>query len=203
LPAGSATKAPKFFKTAALWRAWLEKNYDKAEEVWLGLRKKDSGLPSVTYKEAVDAALCFGWIDGIARGIDETSYQQRFTPRSKRSTWSAINIARIEELKQLGLMHAAGLAAFEQRDRSRTNQYSFEQAKIAFSRDEERVFRADKKAWAFFSGQPPGYRKQATWWVISAKKEETRNRRLATLTEDCAAGRKIKPLDWKPNPGDR
>jgi uncharacterized protein YdeI (YjbR/CyaY-like superfamily) len=189
---------PRFFKTSGAWRKWLERNHDKAPEIWVGLHKKDSGLPSVTYKEAVDQALCFGWIDGIARGIDEKSYKQRFTPRSKRSTWSAINIARIGELKALGLLHPAGLAAFEQRDPTRTNQYSFEQEKIRFTNADEGSFRGNKKAWAFFESQPPGYRKQATWWVLSAKKDETRQKRLAILIKDSEAGRKIKPLDWKP-----
>jgi uncharacterized protein YdeI (YjbR/CyaY-like superfamily) len=119
---------------------------------------------------------------------------QRFTPRTKRSTWSAVNIARVGELKTLGLMHAVGLAAFEQRDPARTNQYSFEQQSIAFDEAEEKTFRTDRKAWAFFEAQPPGYRRQATWWVKSAKKEETRQRRLATLIEDSAASRRIKPL---------
>ena len=194
------TKQPKFFKTAASFRAWLEKNHDKAPALWLGLRKKASGLPSVAYKEAVDQALCFGWIDGIAKGIDDTSYMQRFTPRAKKSTWSAINIARMGELEALGLMHPAGRAAFEQRDPARTNQYSFEQKIVAFTSAEEKVFRARDKAWTFFEQQPPGYRRQATWWVISAKKDETRQKRLETLIEDCEAGRKIKPLDWKPKP---
>jgi uncharacterized protein YdeI (YjbR/CyaY-like superfamily) len=192
---------PHFFKTAAAWRKWLEKNHDKAPEIWVGLHKKDSRLSSVTYKQAVDQALCFGWIDGIARGIDEKSYKQRFTPRTKRSTWSAINIARIGELKELGLLHPAGLAAFEQRDPARINQYSFEQSRIRFADADERSFRANEKAWAFFQSQPPGYRKTATWWVLSAKKNETRQRRLATLIQDSEAGRKIKPLDWKPKPG--
>ena len=148
----------------------------------------------MTYKEAVDAALCFGWIDGIAKSIDETSYKQRFTPRTKRSIWSAINIARIGELKALGLMHPAGLKTFEQRDPTRVNQYSFEQDAVAFSAAEEKVFRADKIAWKWWEACPPGYRRQATWWVISAKKDETRKRRLATLIADLANGEKIKPL---------
>jgi uncharacterized protein YdeI (YjbR/CyaY-like superfamily) len=199
---GGMTK-PRFFKTAAAFRAWLDKNHDKATELWLGLRKKGSGLPSVTYKEAVDQALCFGWIDGIAKGIDEISYMQRFTPRTKKSTWSAINIARMAELEALGLVHSAGRTAFDQRDPSRTNQYSFEQKSIALTPAEQKTLRARKKAWAFFDSQPPGYRKQATWWVISAKKQETRQKRLQTLIEDCEAGRKIKPLDWKPKPKTR
>jgi uncharacterized protein YdeI (YjbR/CyaY-like superfamily) len=191
---------PKFFKTANAFRAWLEKNHDKAPELWLGLRKKASGLPSVTYREAVDQALCFGWIDGIAKGIDDTSYMQRFTPRTKKSTWSAINIARMAELEALGLMHSAGRVAFEQRDPARTNQYSFEQKSIAFTPAEEKALGAHKRARTFFDSQPPGYRRQATWWVISARKDETRRKRLKTLIEDCEAGRRIKPLDWKPKP---
>lgn len=186
--------APKFFRNAAALRVWLEKNHDKQSELWLGLRKKGSASPSVTYKEAVDAALCFGWIDGISKSVAADSYKQRFTPRTKRSTWSAINIARIAELKELGLMHPAGLAAFEQRDPARTNQYSFEQGEIQLTAAETKLLKAGKGAWSFFESQPPGYRRQATWWVISAKKAETRERRLATLISDSAAGVRIKPL---------
>jgi uncharacterized protein YdeI (YjbR/CyaY-like superfamily) len=148
----------------------------------------------VTYREAVDAALCFGWIDGIVKSVGADSYKQRFTPRTKRSIWSAANIARVAELTQLGLMHPAGLAAFAQRDPARTNQYSFEQGEIRFAAAEAKLLKADKRAWQFFESQPPGYRRQATWWVISAKKTETRQRRLATLIADSAAGQRIKPL---------
>ena len=191
--AGDAAR-PTFFETAADLRAWLEANHDKAPELWLGLRKKGSGLPSVTYKEAVDAALCFGWIDGIVKGIDATSYRQRFTPRRKRSIWSAINLARVDELTRQGLMHPAGLAVFNNRDPARANQYSFEQGEVRLAEAYEERFRANEAAWAFFDSQPPSYRKPATWWVMSARREETRERRLAALIQDSQEGRRLAHL---------
>ena len=193
------TAEPTFFEDAAAFRAWLEANHDKAPEFWLGLRKKGSGLPSVTYKEAVDAALCFGWIDGIAKGIDERSYKQRFTPRRKRSIWSAVNIARVGELTRLGLMHPAGLAVFEARDPSRANQYSFEQEDVRLSDAFADLFRANEKAWAFFESQPPSYRTPAIWWVISAKQAATRERRLGVLIKDSEEGRRLAHLT-RPGP---
>ena len=186
--------APIFFATAADFRGWFEANHDKASELWVGLRKKSSGLPSVTYREAVDVALCFGWIDSAMKSIDATSYRQRFTPRRKGSIWSAVNIARIEELRQRGLVHPAGLAAFEQRDPAKANRYSFEQGDIKLSEPQEASLRANEKAWDFFQGQPLSYRKPAIWWVISAKKEETRQRRLAILIRDSEEGRRIVQL---------
>lgn len=182
---------PTFFATAADFRGWFEANHDKASELWVGLRKKSSGLPSVTYKEAVDVALCFGWIDSAMKPIDATSYRQRFTPRRKGSIWSAVNIARIEELRRLGLLHPAGLAVFEQRDPAKASRYSFEQGDIRLSEPQEATLRANEKAWDFFQSQPLSYRKPAIWWVISAKKEETRQRRLATLIRDSEEGRRI------------
>ena len=185
---------PIFFETAADFRAWLEANHGSASELWLGLRKKGSGLPSVTYKEAVDEALCFGWIDSIAKSIDGTSYRQRFTPRKKGSAWSAANIARIGELTREGRMHSAGLAAFEARDPAKANLYSFEQGEIALDEPQEARVRSNPKAWAFFESQPPSYRKAAIWWVISAKREETREKRLATLISDSEDGRRLAHL---------
>jgi uncharacterized protein YdeI (YjbR/CyaY-like superfamily) len=185
---------PKFFKSATVWRRWLEKNHDKADEIIVGFHKAASGKPSVTYGEARDEALCFGWIDGVRRG-GETTWQIRFTPRRARSIWSAVNIKRVEELKAAGRMHAAGLAAYEGRDPEREKRYSFENRENAkLTRAEEKAFRAERKAWAYFSKMPPSYRRPAIWWVVSAKRDETRARRLATLIADSAAGRKIKPL---------
>jgi uncharacterized protein YdeI (YjbR/CyaY-like superfamily) len=183
-----------FFQTQADLRAWLEANHDMASELWLGIRKKASGLPSVTYKDAVDEALCFGWIDGLAKSIDETSYRQRFTPRRKGSIWSAANIARVGELTRLGRMHPAGLAAFERRDPAKTNRYSFEQENVQLAAPYDALFRANEQAWAFFQGQPPSYRKPAIWWVMSAKRPETQQKRLATLITDSTEGRRIAPL---------
>lgn len=183
-----------FFEMAQGFRAWLENNHVTQDELWLGIRKKGSGLPSVTYKEAVDVALCFGWIDGVMKSIDATSYRQRFTPRRKGSIWSAVNIARVEELTKLGLMHPAGLAAFQNRDPAKANLYSFEQGDISLTDAQEALFRANRKARDFFDSQPPSYRKAAIWWVISAKREETRHSRLATLIADSEAGRRLAHL---------
>jgi uncharacterized protein YdeI (YjbR/CyaY-like superfamily) len=177
------TKA-RFFETPAEWRAWLKQNHAESEELWVGLHKRQSGKPSITWPEAVDEALCFGWIDGVRKSIDETSYKIRFTPRKSRSIWSAVNAKRAQELSRLGLMHAAGLAAFQAREGKRTAIYSYEQrTNTKLPKVYEEQFRANEAAWGFFQSQPPGYRRTSSWWVISAKKEETRSRRLAKLIE--------------------
>jgi len=186
---------PTFFATPAELRAWLDEHHETTTELWVGFHKKGSGKPSITWPEAVDEALCYGWIDGVRKSIDSESYTIRFTPRRKRSNWSAVNVARVTELTRLGLMRPAGLKAFEERAPERTGIYAYEQRHLAELGDEyERAFRANERAWAFFQAQPPGYRKTATWWVVSAKKEETRRRRLATLIEDSAQRRTIRPL---------
>jgi uncharacterized protein YdeI (YjbR/CyaY-like superfamily) len=182
---------PTFFKTAAAWRRWLEKNHDKTTEKTLGFHKVGSEKTGITYKEALDEALCFGWIDGVRHGGD-TTYTNRFSPRRPKSIWSQINIKRVEELKAEGRMHLAGLAAYEARDPKRQNRYSFENRNAALSANDEKAFRANRQAWENFSAFPPSYRHPAIWWVVSAKKPETRERRLATLIEDSAAGRRIK-----------
>ncbi len=185
----------RFFATPAAWRAWLARHHDISTELVVGFHKKDSGRPSITWPESVDQALCFGWIDGVRRRIDETSYTIRFTPRRKGSTWSSVNIARVAELTRLGLMDPAGMAAYEVRSESKSGIYAYEQRKHAeLPEAMERQFKRTRKAWAFFQAQPAGYRWTATWWVVSAKKEETRVRRLAALIEDSAAGRPIQPL---------
>jgi uncharacterized protein YdeI (YjbR/CyaY-like superfamily) len=161
----------------------------------VGFYKKASGKPSITWPESVDAALSFGWIDGIRKSIDETSYTIRFTPRKPGSTWSAVNIRRAQELIKLGLMHPAGLKAFQQRDERKSAIYSYEQRHSAtFGDDFEKQFRANRSAWEFFQSQPPGYRQITTYWVMSATKEETRLRRLATLIDDSANARRIRAL---------
>jgi uncharacterized protein YdeI (YjbR/CyaY-like superfamily) len=186
---------PRFFATPDDWRAWLARHHATAPELWVGFHKKDSGRPSITWPESVDQALCFGWIDGVRKRIDEASYVIRFTPRRKGSTWSSVNIARVKELAGIGLMQPAGLAAFEARSEARSGIYAYEQRKDARLPDAmERQFKRTPKAWAFFQAQPAGYRHTATWWVVSAKKEETRARRLATLIEDSAAGRPMKSM---------
>jgi len=186
---------PKFFATTGAWRAWLEEHHADTEELWVGLHKRDSGQPSITWPESVDGALCFGWIDGVRRSVDASSYMIRFTPRKPRSTWSAINIKRVAELSKLGLMHAAGLAAFDKRDESRFCTYSYEQKKTAkLPSDYEKKFRAQRSAWEFFQAQPPWYQRTSTLWVVSAKKEETRGRRLAILIDYSGKKKPIPPL---------
>ena len=170
-----------FFATPAELRAWLEQHHAGAEELLIGFYKVGSGRPSITYQEALDQALCYGWIDGVRRRIDDSSYSTRFTPRRKGSTWSAVNIKRVGELTAQGLMQSAGLAAFEARQESKMNRYSNEQATIAFDADLQQRFQAHPAAWDFFQSPAAVYRRTATWWVISAKKEETPPRRLATL----------------------
>jgi uncharacterized protein YdeI (YjbR/CyaY-like superfamily) len=184
-----------FFATPDKWRQWLEKNHARATELWVGMHRKASGTPSITWPEAVDEALCFGWIDGIRKSIDDTRYKNRFTPRKKTSNWSAVNIARVGALTKEGRMRPAGLAAFETRDPKKPGVYSFEQRETATLGDElERRFRANAKAWAFFEAQPPYYRRVATFWVVSAKQEATRERRLDALINDSEAGRRVGPL---------
>ena len=186
---------PTFFPAPASFRAWLEENHERAPELWVGFHKKATGKPSITWPEAVGEALCFGWIDGIRRSLGDESYMIRFTPRKPRSTWSAVNIARAKELVAEGRMRPAGLAAFEARSDDRSAIYSYEQRHAAkLAPDEEREFRANERAWTFFEAQPPSYRKTALWWVVSAKREETRTRRLRTLIEDSANGRKLRHL---------
>src|SRR2546428_12703808 len=174
--------APPFFAKSSEFRAWLEKNHDKASEIWVGFHKKDSGKPSITWPEAVDEALCFGWIDSVRRSVNDTSYANRFTRRKARSTWSAINIRRAKELISLGHMQPAGLKAFEQRTDERSAIYSYEQRQSAkLSGPFEKRFRANKKAWEVFRAQAPWYQRVATFWVVNAKKEETRPKRLVKL----------------------
>jgi uncharacterized protein YdeI (YjbR/CyaY-like superfamily) len=187
---------PIFFRTAEEFRAWLEEHHADTDELWVGYYKKATGKQSITWPEAVDQALCFGWIDGIRKSIDDESYTNRFTPRRPRSNWSAVNIKRVQELTELGLMRPEGLAAFEKRLDDRSGVYSFEQrGEIEFGEELETVFRANPAAWDHFQARPAGYRRTATWWVMSAKKDETRRKRLATLIEDSAQGRPIKMLD--------
>ncbi len=190
MPKAKGSEAdPIFFKGPSEFRKWLDRNHDRAPELWIGFWKVSTGKPSITWSEAIDEELCFGWIDGIRKSIDADSYKQRFTPRRPRSIWSRINIGRVEALKKQGRMMPTGLAAFEKRDV--TSAYAFEQGDGAtLGPKEQAVLKKNKKAWAFFETQPPYYRKVAGWWVMSAKKEETRQRRLETLIRDSAAGRR-------------
>ncbi len=186
---------PTFFATPDELRAWLEEHHATEGELLVGFHKKGSRRPSITWPESVDQALCFGWIDGVRRRIDDDSYSIRFTPRKARSTWSAVNVRRFGELSELGLVRPAGVAAFERRSEDRTGIYSYERREAAkLEPAMEERFRAHARAWSWFAAQPPWYRRTATHWVISAKKPETRERRLQRLIEDSAAGRTVPPL---------
>ena len=188
----ATSKAPKFFKTPAELRKWLEKNHDKEDELLVGLYKKGSGKPSIDWPQVVEEVLCFGWIDGVRRSLDDESYVNRITPRRKGSNWSAINIAKVQELIAQGRMTPAGLAAFEARRKDKTAPYSYENRKEAkLDPALERQLKANKAAWEFFQARPAGYRHIATFYVMSAKREETRQRRLERLIEDSASGRLI------------
>lgn len=189
------TPKPTFFATSAALRAWFNKHHKTADELWVGYYKRSSGKPSITWQESVDQALCFGWIDGIRKSVDSTSYTNRFTPRKPGGTWSTINANRVAELTALGLMKPAGLEAFRERAPARTGIYSYEQRQTArLSAAQERQFRAHRKAWEYFTAQPPSYRKTAIWWVVTAKREETQMRRLETLIASSERGRPIPSL---------
>jgi uncharacterized protein YdeI (YjbR/CyaY-like superfamily) len=186
---------PTFFATPAELRAWLEEHHESASELLVGFHKKGSGKPSITWPESVDQALCFGWIDGVRRSLGDDAYTIRFTPRKPSSTWSAVNVERMRELIEEGRVRPAGLAAFARRSDDRTAIYAYEQRKTAQLPDEyEARLRADAAASEFFDAQPPSYRRAAAYWVTSAKREATRERRLAQLIEDSANGRRIGPL---------
>jgi uncharacterized protein YdeI (YjbR/CyaY-like superfamily) len=181
---------PIYFASPAEFRTWLEAHHATEKEVLVGYHKKDTGKPSMTWPESVDEALCFGWIDGIRRRVDDERYTIRFTPRKPKSNWSNVNIKRVAELKRLGRMKPAGLKAFDERDTKR--EYSYEETRSrAFTPEQEKQFRKNKKAWAFFEAQPPGYRKTLIYWVTSAKKEETQASRLEKLIAESAAGRRL------------
>jgi uncharacterized protein YdeI (YjbR/CyaY-like superfamily) len=183
---------PRFFATPDEFRSWLEEHHASETELVVGFHKKSAGRPTMTWTESVREALCFGWIDGIRRSLGGESYTIRFTPRKPRSIWSKRNLAHVEELIHDGRMMPAGLAAYEARTPDRTGVYSFENRHSArLEPEHERRFRAAPAAWDFFNAQPPSYRQTATHWVVSAKRPETRSRRLDTLIADSAAGRRI------------
>ena len=179
---------PRFFTTPADFRAWLHKHHADTPELWVGFYKKDSGTSGIGYKEAVDEALCFGWIDGIKKRVDESSYTHRFTPRQASSIWSAINLKRVGELIALGRVAPAGRLAFEHRDPKKAQLYSFENRPSTLDAALERMFKANAKAWTFFRAQPPGYQKLVTRWIAQAKKEETRLTRLQIMIDASAKG---------------
>jgi|SRR6266853_688594 len=182
----------RYFKIPAEFRAWLAQNHATATELGVVLHKKGSGKATMTWSEAVDEALCFGWIDSVARRLDDSSRAQRFTPRKPKSNWSAVNIKKVEELSARGLMTPAGLEAFARRTEARSAVYSYENRHLAaLDAEREAAFRANARAWEFFNQQPPSYRQTAIYLVMNAKREETRAKRLAKLVEASAAGRRL------------
>ena len=182
----------RYFKDAAEFRRWLAAHHATERELLVGFYKKASGKPGISYKDAVDEALCFGWIDGVKKRVDEHRYTHRFSPRTSSSIWSLINTRRVGELIALERMAAPGLETFQRRDPKKTQLYSFENRPSTFDAVLERTFKADAVAWTFFRAQPPGYRRVVTFWVMSAKQEETRLRRLAVLVKSSAEGKRIR-----------
>lgn len=184
-----------YFPDLEAWRRWLEKHHHKQSEQWVGFHKKATQKPSITWKESVDGALCFGWIDGLRKSIDAERYKIRFTPRKPTSIWSKVNLERVAELTALGLMHPAGLAAFEARKPGKSGLYSFEQeTEPELSPAQQKLLRASKPAARYFEAAAPSYRRAAIWWVVSAKQAATRERRLAQLIKDSAEGRRLAHL---------
>ena len=184
---------PLFFATPAAWRAWLEQHHAETPELLVGFYKKGTGRPSITWSEAVDQALCFGWIDGVGKSLGEHGFTHRFTPRRKRSIWSAVNIEKVRVLTEAGLMRPAGLAAFEARSEERSRVYSHEQAgQPVLSPEFQRRFEANARAWAYFQARAPSYQRACLHWVMTAKKEETRHKRMDTLLQESAEERTLR-----------
>ena len=182
---------PRFFATPAAFRAWLDANHNRATELVVGFYKKGSGKPSITWPESVDEALCYGWIDGVRRSLGDESYTIRFTPRRPTSIWSNVNVAKVEALLAARRMMPAGLAAWEKRDPVKSGIYAFEREAAAFDLAAERRFQRNGAAWRYFHQQPPGYQRLATHYVVSAKRPETREKRLSVLIEHSARGERI------------
>jgi uncharacterized protein YdeI (YjbR/CyaY-like superfamily) len=192
---------PKFFTSPEKFRQWLQKNHDSVNELLVGFHKKDSGKKSITYAEALDEALCFGWIDGVRKSLDETSYTIRFTPRKPKSIWSNVNVKHVERLRKEGRMAEPGLKVYAQRDPKRTGIYAFENRPKEFSPEYEKKFRANKAAWEFFQTIPPSLRNTYIFWVMGAKKEETQLHRLELLIESSAKGVRYGKFLAKPKRG--
>ncbi len=187
--------APLFFTSAGEFRKWLKKNHKKETELIVGYYKVNSGKPSMTWPQSVDQALCFGWIDGVRKSIDEDRYQIRFTPRKPGSIWSAVNIKKIETLTQQGLMMPAGIAIFQKRTENKSRVYSFENDEAEFSPKLEKQFKSNKAAWKYFQALAPSYRKISKNWVMDAKQETTQLKRMNQLIEASASGTN----PWKDN----
>ena len=188
---------PRFFASAAQFRAWLVKHHATSRELWIAFWKMHTGRRGLTYHEAVDEALCYGWIDGLKKRHDDAAFIQRFTPRRARSIWSAVNVRKVEALRKAGRMASAGLEAYALRDPARTAIYSSEGRNVALDPALEAALRARKKAWAFFEAQPPGYRRRAIHWVMSAKRDATRRQRMHRLVADCARGERVGAVTGK------
>ncbi len=185
------TLTAKFFKTPSDFRKWLAANHDKAKELLVGFYKKGSAKPSITWPESVDEALCFGWIDGVRKTIDDESYTIRFSPRKPTSIWSAVNIRNVERLTAEKRMQPAGLKAYAAKKEYRSGIYAYEQRPAELVEPYVSQFKKNKAAWKFFQAQPPYYRKTLTWWIVSAKQEKTRQARLAKLIELSAKGKRL------------
>lgn len=183
---------PTFFATAGELREWFRSHHGSEPELWIGFHKKRTAKQSITWPESVDEALCFGWIDGIRKGINADSYKIRFTPRRRGSIWSAINIGRVEALTKAKRMQPAGRAAFALRRENKSGIYSYEQRSEQLPEIYASKLHKNKRAWAFFQSQPPSYRKAITWWIVSARQDATRDRRLAKLVSASAAGRRLR-----------
>jgi uncharacterized protein YdeI (YjbR/CyaY-like superfamily) len=183
---------PKFFKTPSAFHKWLEAHHASSKELWVGFYKKKSGKPSITWPESVDEALCFGWIDGVRKRIDAESYMIRFTPRKPSSVWSAVNIGNVEKLIKENRMQPAGLKAFEARRENRSGIYSYEQRSPELVEPYLGKLKRNKAAWKFFQAQPPSYRKVMNWWVVSARQEATRLKRIDKLIEESEQGRRMR-----------
>jgi uncharacterized protein YdeI (YjbR/CyaY-like superfamily) len=182
---------PRFFKSQAAFRAWLEKHGASTKELWIGYYKKSSGKSGLVYRQALDEALCFGWIDGVVKRIDEHCYMQRWTPRTLKSKWSLVNLKRVEDLIKEGLMAEPGLKAFRERDPKRQTLYLYEQQDAPLDPAYAKRLMAHARAWTFFEAQPPGYKRLMIRRIMSGKKEETRERRLADLIRVCAAKKRM------------
>jgi uncharacterized protein YdeI (YjbR/CyaY-like superfamily) len=187
-----------FFETPGDLRAWFEANHATATELWLGYHRKRSGRPSVTWADTVDQELCFGWIDSVRYSLGDDRSAQRITPRRKGSIWSDVNIKRFRELERQGLVHPSGRAAFERRDEARSRLYSYENRSLGFDPAVEALFRKHRTAWKFYEAQPRSYRLTAAFWVMSAKREDTRRRRLDALIEDSGRGLRVPPFGRRP-----
>jgi uncharacterized protein YdeI (YjbR/CyaY-like superfamily) len=182
---------PTFFPTPAAFRAWLEQHHARADVLWVGYYKKGSGKPSITWPESVDEALCYGWIDGLRKSVDDSRYAIRFTSRKPGSIWSGVNIKRAQVLIEQGLMQPAGLKAYQARKENKSGVYSYEQRSVNLEEPYAQLLKRNEAAWSFFQAQPASYRKAVSWWALSAKKEETRLRRVEKLTAYSAQGQRL------------